>query len=290
MGYRGKLAEQQQARQLRRTGLPLAEIAARLDVSKSSVSLWVRDVEFTPLPRPPRGRRRDPTPSSAASGPISTGWWRRGGSGSASCRSGSSWSLGWRCTRGREQAGRRGEVRQQRPSDDHVLLRLDSAVLRDRREAAPGAAVPARRARTGCLGCLLIEGHRDPAVSVPEAVPGGPRPEHSAHQACAWLREHRLQLLRDPPQYHGARSRAPWRRCHSGVAQSAEQRPVKPFVASSSLAPGAWHLARDPPVAGRFIGQPAPRPGARTALVRGRTGAGSARSPRPGWAGSWTAG
>jgi hypothetical protein len=60
MGYRGKLAEQQQARQLRRTGLPLADIATTLGVAKSSVSLWVRDVEFTPLPRPPRGRRRAP--------------------------------------------------------------------------------------------------------------------------------------------------------------------------------------------------------------------------------------
>src|SRR5829696_8146484 len=60
MGYRGKLGEQQQARRLRRTGLPLAEIAATLGVAKSSVSLWVRDVEFTPLPRPPRGRRRAP--------------------------------------------------------------------------------------------------------------------------------------------------------------------------------------------------------------------------------------
>ncbi|HEV3399762.1 MAG TPA: helix-turn-helix domain-containing protein [Actinomycetes bacterium] len=60
MGYRGKLAEQQQARQLRRTGLPLAEIAARLGVSKSSVSVWVRDVEFAALPRGPRGRRREP--------------------------------------------------------------------------------------------------------------------------------------------------------------------------------------------------------------------------------------
>ena len=40
MGYRGKLAERQQARQLRRTGLPLSEIALRVGVSKSSVSLW----------------------------------------------------------------------------------------------------------------------------------------------------------------------------------------------------------------------------------------------------------
>jgi hypothetical protein len=61
MGYRGKLAEQRQARQLRRAGLPLAEIAAALGVSKSSVSLWVRDVEFTgPVVRSARGRRRDP--------------------------------------------------------------------------------------------------------------------------------------------------------------------------------------------------------------------------------------
>jgi hypothetical protein len=60
MGYRGKLAERQQARLLRRAGLPLAEIAARLGVSKSSVSLWVRDVAFEPLPGPVRGRRRGP--------------------------------------------------------------------------------------------------------------------------------------------------------------------------------------------------------------------------------------
>jgi len=60
MGYRGKLAERQRARQLRGAGLPLAEIAAHLGVSKSSVSLWVRDVEFTPVPRVTRGRRRDP--------------------------------------------------------------------------------------------------------------------------------------------------------------------------------------------------------------------------------------
>jgi hypothetical protein len=60
MGYRGKLAEREQARRLRATGLPLAEIAARLGVSRSSVSLWVRDVAFEPRPRVDRGRRRAP--------------------------------------------------------------------------------------------------------------------------------------------------------------------------------------------------------------------------------------
>jgi hypothetical protein len=60
MGYRGKLAERERARRLRACGLPMAEIAARLGVSRSSVSLWVRDVPFEPRPRGTRGRRRAP--------------------------------------------------------------------------------------------------------------------------------------------------------------------------------------------------------------------------------------
>jgi transposase len=60
MGYRGKLSERQQAHQRRRAGLPLAEIASRLGVSKSSVSLWVRDVSFEPRLGPVRRRRRAP--------------------------------------------------------------------------------------------------------------------------------------------------------------------------------------------------------------------------------------
>jgi AcrR family transcriptional regulator len=51
MGYRGKVAEQERARELRASGMTLAAIAAELGVSKSSVSLWVRDVEFEPRPR-----------------------------------------------------------------------------------------------------------------------------------------------------------------------------------------------------------------------------------------------
>jgi hypothetical protein len=51
MGYRGKLAAQEQARRLRAENRTLADIAATLGVSKSSVSVWVRDVPFTPSPR-----------------------------------------------------------------------------------------------------------------------------------------------------------------------------------------------------------------------------------------------
>ena len=60
MGYRGKLVEREQARRLRASGLPMAEIAARLGVSRSSVSLWARDVPFEPHPRGTGGRRRAP--------------------------------------------------------------------------------------------------------------------------------------------------------------------------------------------------------------------------------------
>src|SRR5262245_50630534 len=61
MGYGGKVAEQQRARELRSRSWTLQDIASALGVSKSSVSLWVRDVEFVPNPRR-RGRR--PRPSS----------------------------------------------------------------------------------------------------------------------------------------------------------------------------------------------------------------------------------
>jgi transcriptional regulator with XRE-family HTH domain len=51
MGYRGKLPEQRRARELRAQAWTLLEIAEELGVSKSSVSLWVRDVEFAARPR-----------------------------------------------------------------------------------------------------------------------------------------------------------------------------------------------------------------------------------------------
>lgn len=46
MGYRGKIDEQNRARDLRARGWPYNDIAAELGVSKSSVSLWCRDVEI----------------------------------------------------------------------------------------------------------------------------------------------------------------------------------------------------------------------------------------------------
>jgi len=44
MGYRGKVVEQNRARDLRKAGWTLGEICEELGVSKSSASLWCRDV------------------------------------------------------------------------------------------------------------------------------------------------------------------------------------------------------------------------------------------------------
>jgi transposase len=58
VGYRGKVEAQEKARLLRAEGRKLADIADLLGVSKSSVSVWVRDVEFEPQPRRASAHRR----------------------------------------------------------------------------------------------------------------------------------------------------------------------------------------------------------------------------------------
>jgi hypothetical protein len=65
VGYRGKVREQEQARALRAENHTLADIAETLGVSKSSVSIWVRDVPFTPTLKL-RGPHRRPHPAHEA--------------------------------------------------------------------------------------------------------------------------------------------------------------------------------------------------------------------------------
>jgi transposase len=71
MGYRGKVVERARARDLRGQAWTINEIVAELGVSKSSVSVWVRDVEFDAATRPVRsaanrnrGVRNRPTPAA----------------------------------------------------------------------------------------------------------------------------------------------------------------------------------------------------------------------------------
>src|SRR4051812_5682566 len=63
MGYRSKTVEQERARHLRAGGMTMPDIAAALGVSRSSVSLWTRDVPVEPRARRPALSRR---PSSLA--------------------------------------------------------------------------------------------------------------------------------------------------------------------------------------------------------------------------------
>ena len=58
MGYRGKTDDHERARALRAQSWTLQEIADELGVAKSSVSLWVRDVEFVSRLRRPGPDRR----------------------------------------------------------------------------------------------------------------------------------------------------------------------------------------------------------------------------------------
>ncbi len=63
MGYGGKVKEQLRARELRAQSWTLQDIATELGVSKSSVSLWVRDVDFVPNPRRRNYWTHEQTPS-----------------------------------------------------------------------------------------------------------------------------------------------------------------------------------------------------------------------------------
>lgn len=51
MGYAGKWQERDRARELRAQSWTLQEIADELGVARGTVSVWVRDVAFTPKPR-----------------------------------------------------------------------------------------------------------------------------------------------------------------------------------------------------------------------------------------------
>ena len=58
MGYRGKTAEKERARDLRALGWTHARIAAELGVERGTVGDWVRDVPFDEVQFDNLGRRR----------------------------------------------------------------------------------------------------------------------------------------------------------------------------------------------------------------------------------------
>ncbi len=66
MGFRGYIDQRERARELRAESKTLVEIATELGVAKSTVSLWVRDVDFVPRPRSRGHHSQRPHPASIA--------------------------------------------------------------------------------------------------------------------------------------------------------------------------------------------------------------------------------
>ncbi len=191
MGYRGKVVEQERARELRAEGKTLLEIATELGVSKSSVSLWVRDVVFTPKPRQ-RPMFAAPSRLHLAKLAEIEEMNRRGcraqvGTLSATRHSSPPASP---CTQAREPKAD-GDVifANTDAGDDRLLLRLAAPVLRSRRAPAPGPRCISTTASISTRRRTLVVGDRAyPGVQFGKPYRAVGRSEHSSEQARVRLR------------------------------------------------------------------------------------------------------
>ena len=225
MGYRGKLEAQEQARRMRAENMTLAAIAATLGVSKSSVSLWVRDVPFTPSQRR-YGPQRRPHPAHTAKlrqieELDELGIKRIGTLGEDAFLVAGVALYAGEGAKG-DGDGRVREHRRSRWSPFFCAwLRrffvIDESRLRVRVYLHEGLDLEAAEQP-------LVRRHRRPANAVPCAVPGGRRPDDAARRStnigCVYVQ---LRLQHDAPHDHGPHSRAAILASHSGVAQLAEQ-------------------------------------------------------------------
>lgn len=253
MGYRGLVAEQNRARDLRAESWTLQDIADELGVAKSSVSLWVRDVEFVPKPRS-AARRRAPNvlqrcKQAEIDELLAEGRARIGRlSEQEFLVAGTALYAG-------EGSKTGGEVRF--ANSDPRMIQFFCAWLRKFFEVDESRLrmrmYPARRPRPRCNEPLLVELDRHPDRSVPHAVPRGARSIDPHRQARARLSDGRLLVHPYASGGHGpGYSAAIVRDRPSGVAQLAEHRTVNAIVVGSSPTPGAPTAPR-PPV-GRGVG------------------------------------
>ena len=167
---------------MRADGRKLADIATALGVSKSSVSVWVRDVEFEPQPRRASAHRRPHAQHLAKLAEIEEcdrlGVERIGElSDDAFLAAGAALYAGEG-----SKTRQRGELRQYRPGDDGVLLRMASALLRHRRVATACPRVSARRPRPRCGRDVLVRHHRRAARAVSDRRTE-PKPDPSIRRA-----------------------------------------------------------------------------------------------------------
>ncbi len=246
MGYRGKQREQEQARALRARNKTLQEIADLLHVSKSSVSVWVRDVPVTPSkrrtgphrrPHPAHERKLREIEECDALGTLAVGALDE----QAFLAAGAALYAG-------EGAKRDGNV--VFANTDAAMVAFHCAWLRRFFDIDEGRLRVRVYLHEG-LDLDAAEEHWAAVTGVPRAQFRAPyravadasrRHAKHVHGCCyvgyACTRTHRriMGLVR------ALLSSA----VHSGVAQSAEQGPVKPKVVGSSPTPGARAPRRVP--------------------------------------------
>ena len=241
MGYGGKVREQRRARELRAQSWTLQDIATELGVSKSSVSLWVRDVEFVPNPRRrSHWTRTNPHPLHLAKLAEVERCHREGAERIGVLSEREFLVLGAALYAG-EGAKTRDTLAF--ANSDPRLIRIFVTWLRrffdDRRVEVSSEALPPRGPRPRCRDRVLVGCHADPAIAVRQALPRSGRRHDPQNEAPDGLSGGRLLVDLVVPPCHGSGRGGIVTSCHSGVAQLAERRTVKPFVVGSSPTPGA---------------------------------------------------
>lgn len=255
MGYRGKLREQEDARRLRADGKTLQQIAEELDVSKSSVSVWVRDVPFTPSKRR-YGPRVRPHPAHDRKLAEIEECNRLGRAQVGHLDDGAFLAAGVALYAGE---GAKGEGNVMFANTDTSMIaffcawlrhffEIDESRLRVRVHLHEGLDLSAAQEHWSQVTGVPLGQFRAPHRAL--ADPSRRRNKHQ-HGCCyvnyACTRTHRriMGMIRALLSSEA----------HSGVAQSAEQGPVKPKVVGSSPTPGATlrvplfvpYVAPDPP-------------------------------------------
>lgn len=248
MGYRGKVVEQEQARGLRAQGWALADIAAELGVSKSSASLWCRGIDPGPLPERRTPRNRPPNRLQRAK-QEQIERCRAEGIERIGALSDRDLLIAGTALYAGEGMKRDGAVGMAN-SDPRILLlfvmwlrhfwEVDERRLRVRMYLHKGLDLDG-----ASVFWSELLGIPTSQFQAPQRVAARQGYRNSKHvMGCPSVRLSSAPVHRSVMGLVAALLSSP--PLPSGVAQLAERRPVKPFVAGSSPAPGARDAGEPP--------------------------------------------
>lgn len=218
MEYRGKLSEREEARRLRALGRTMPDIATALGVSRSSVSLWTRDVPVVLGPR--RLRPRQPNvlerrKSAEIAELLEAG---RARIGALSDRDLLIAGVARYAGEGSKRDGIVGFTN----TDPSMVAFFCSWFRRffDIDES-PIASTPvsSRRTRRRCGRIVPVPGHFDSGRAIWQAVSSGAGRRHSKQQAPTWLRLGPVRVCQDASRGDGVGEGTASLDPDSGVAQ-----------------------------------------------------------------------